>query len=98
MFERGLPEVAQKLTRINQFKKNEHPWKLPEDHHVTMLYLGRNPESKIETGVFKTFNENEQVNVTVKAIVYVQDEIIVGVTFQPIEVENEKPHVTLMIS
>ena len=70
---------------------------MPADHHVTTMFLGGN-KKKMGSAAFKRFNQGEMVNVTISAIVYIPDKIIVGIVFPKFEIENEFPHVTLMVS
>lgn len=72
-------------------------WKLPADHHVTSLYIGGNRQ-KLKSDEFGTFQEGEDVEVDVRAIIYVPDKLIAGICFPDFEIENEHPHVTMMVS
>jgi len=64
---------------------------------VTTCFVGGN-KKKASSELVSSFKEGEAVEVDIRAVIYIPDEIIIGVTFPKIQVENEFPHVTLMVS
>ena len=42
--------------------------------------------------------EGQAVGVTVRALIYVPDKLVAGIVFPKCEIENEYPHLTLMVS
>ena len=44
------------------------------------------------------FHVDENVEVDVRALIYVPDKLILGVCFPDFEIENDHPHVTLLVS
>lgn len=61
------------------------------------MFIGGNTK-KANSAQASSFVENQDVDVDIRAVVYIPDQIIIGVTFPKIQVENEFPHVTLMVS
>ena len=61
------------------------------------MFIGGN-KKKMSQDAYKRFKEGVQVDVTINAIVYLPEKIVVGVVFPKFEIENEFPHVTLMTS
>ena len=73
--------------------QGQDPWVVPSSYHVTSRYVGGD-KSKLDPN----FQEGEQVSVQVRAVVYVPNHLIAGVVFPQFDIENEFPHMTLMIS
>ena len=71
---------------INDFKtqvpagKNFGPYVFPASHHVTTMFLGGN-KKKASSEEASAFVEGEAVDVDIRAVVYIPDQIVVGVTF-----------------
>lgn len=75
-------------------KKNV--WKKPNSYHVTQLFIGGNPQKK-DHKILKNFLDGQQVKVVVGGVVYVPQRILTAVCFPKAEIENEFPHMTLML-
>jgi hypothetical protein len=71
-------------------------WKMPASYHVTQLFIGGN-KSKLESPIFKNFRENKQVDIEVSGVIYVPGKILTAICFPKADVENEFPHMTLML-
>ena len=74
-------------------------FKFPRSIHVTALFLGGN-KNQANTPIFKEFQEGIPLKIELEAIIYVPDKIICGVCFfdkNLIKIDNEIPHMTLMI-
>ena len=63
---------------------------------MTVLFIGKENEDKMESHLFKNFKDGEEHEVQIKAVVLVPGKIIVGICFPDISTENQFPHVTLM--
>jgi len=72
-------------------------WKFPNSHHVTTLFIGGNKQ-KLKTPMYEHFQENKQVGVEIRAVIYVPGKLVAGICFPQTECENEFPHLTMMIS
>ena len=72
-------------------------WKLPNTHHVTSLYIG-NQAKKMSSDAFVYFKPNLAIDVTIRALIYVPEKIVAGICFPKFDIENNYPHVTLMVS
>ena len=58
--------------------------------------MGGNKQ-KLGHNIFRNFKEGSKVEVTIKAVLYVPGRILTGVCFPKADVENEFPHLTLML-
>lgn len=63
---------------------------------MTVLFLARKDEDKMEDQLFKSFKDEIEHEIQIKAVVLVPGKILIGVCFPDIPTENEFPHVTLM--
>lgn len=75
---------------------NSNGWTLPPDHHVTTLYLGNDPD-RTEHPIYKNHKDGLKVPVAIQALLVVKDRIITAITFPRYEVDNEFPHVTMLV-
>ena len=64
---------------------------------MTTLFIGGNKDKK-KCPEFEFFQEDKSVTVEIRAVVYVPDRLVAGICFPLTEIENEFPHVTLMVS
>lgn len=71
-------------------------WKMPNSYHVTQLFIGGNKQ-KLDGNVYKAWKEGVKLDLTVKAVIYVPGRILTAVCFPNAPVENEFPHMTLML-
>lgn len=71
-------------------------WKQPNDYHVTCLFIGGD-ESKKESDIYKNFKEGTSIPIEIKAVLFVPDRILTGICFPKYEIDNEFPHMTLMV-
>ena len=82
---------------IKHLKKE---FKFPNSIHVTTLFLGGN-KSKTESVFFQKFQEGKPLVIEIEAVVFVPGKIICGICFfdsNDIQIENEYPHLTMMVS
>ena len=88
---------------INDFKfmcqrqQSNPPWKLPNSHHVTTLFIGGN-KAKLQQPASQFHQEGKVVRVEIRALIYIPDKIVTGICFPDCEIENEFPHMTLFVS
>ena len=47
---------------------------------------------------YEFHQEGKQVDADIRAVVYIPDKIVVGICFPECEIDNEFPHLTLMVS
>ena len=73
------------------------PWKFPNSHHVTTLFIGGN-RSKLQKPQAEFHQEGKAVQVEIRAVIYVPEKLVAGICFPDCEIENEFPHITLMVS
>lgn len=90
-------ELIDDFKQIIQTRSPLGGWKLPADHHVTTYFIG-GAKAKLLNPLFEFFEDGKQVDVDVRAVVYIPGKIVAGVCFPKIEMENEFPHVTMMVS
>ena len=74
-----------------------NPWKFPNSYHCTTLFVGGNRQ-KMQKREMEFHQEGRDVQVEIRAIIYVPDKLVAGICFPDCEIENEFPHVTLMVS
>jgi len=82
-------------------KKQKDGWRFTPDFHVTCAFLDRDEDKADLSPVYRTFIEDEDIDVSIKAIVIVPGKIVTGICFpnQKIQqVENQCPHVTLAVN
>lgn len=74
-------------------------WKRPNPpYHITSLFVNRKKES-MENEAFKKFRDGVKEKVPVKAVVVVEDFLIVAICAPTsIPVDNKVPHMTLLLS
>ena len=70
-------------------------WKQPNDYHVTQLFLGN--RANLNSPIYKNYKDGIAHDVKVNAIVYVPNRILTAVCFPKAEIDNEFPHMTLML-
>ena len=75
--------------------KSTGGWKKPDDYHVTCLFMGRDDEMT-EHPIYQNFEERNQVDVEILAIIVVPGKLITGICFPKYEVDNKCPHMTLL--
>ena len=80
--------MTETIRQVIKQKKQIDGWLLPRTHHLTTMYGKAHPD----------FTPGTRVDIDIRAIVYIPDKIITGVCFPDFEVQNEMPHVTLMVS
>jgi len=71
-------------------------WKMPNSYHVTQLFIGGN-KNALKSEIYKNYKSGEKVEVEVRAVIYVPGKILTAVVFPKAPVDNEFPHMTLMI-
>ena len=64
---------------------------------MTALYIGGNTD-QLNTDIYKNFVEGEVVDIVLKGVIYVPNRIIGAFAFTDYEVQNEFPHMTLMMA
>lgn len=69
---------------------------MPASHHVTQLFLGGNKRN-LEHDIYKSYREGKKVQVMIKALVYVPGQLLTAVCFPKADVDNEFPHMTLLL-
>jgi len=89
-------EIEEFKSMVNNMKAAD-PWKFPNSHHVTTLFIGGN-KKKMQSPIFEFHQEGKEVTVEVRAVIIIDKKIIVGICFPETEIENEFPHLTLMVS
>ena len=72
-------------------------WKFPNTHHATTLFIG-GTKSKLKQKEYEFFQEGKAVEVTIRAIIYVPERLVAGICFPKTDIENDFPHITLMVS
>ena len=74
------------------------PWSFPASHHITTLFIGGN-KNKMKLPQCEYFEEGKKVAIDIRAVIYVPGKLVAGICFpQGVEIENEYPHMTLMVS
>jgi hypothetical protein len=63
-----------------QKEKSVGGWKLPNSHHVTALFIGGNKE-KLKSEIYENWEDGQEIDVDVRALIYVPDKLIAGVCF-----------------
>ena len=62
------------------------------------MFIGGN-KKKVNLPQCQYFEEGNKISIDIRAVIYVPDRLITGICFpKGIEIENEYPHLTLMIS
>jgi hypothetical protein len=103
VFQRTFTQAGEPKKLIDDFKwmaKNSSgmdQWKFPNSHHLTTLFIGGNKQ-KVKSTPFEAFKEGASCEIEIRAVVYVPGKLVAGIVFPQTEVENEFPHVTLMVS
>lgn len=103
LFQTGFKQADEDEDWLNEFKRMlktkrpEGPWKFPNSYHVTTLFIGGN-KKKQNHAILQNHKEGHSVSVQVRALIYVPDKLVAGIVFPQTEIENEFPHVTLMVS
>ena len=69
---------------------------MPNSYHVTQLFIGGNANKK-GSSIFKNYKEGVSVPVTVQGVLYVPGKLLTGVVFPKAEIENEFPHLTMIL-
>jgi hypothetical protein len=88
---------------INEFKDmvetfcDVGSWMIPETHHVTTFFIGKSIK-KLNYDIYHAFRPKQRVEVLIEAVIYIPNKIVIGICFPKATVENEYPHVTLMLS
>jgi len=91
------PEEKSFEKDLKSLKSN---FRFPNSIHVTSLFIACN-KNKTNTPNFQEFKEGKPLAIEIEAIVYVPYKIICGICFydnNQILIENEYPHLTMMIS
>jgi hypothetical protein len=86
-----MTEILKKKAKV------ANGWKKPENYHVTCLSIQRD-EEVMESDIYRDFEENEEFDVKIEALLIVPGKIIVGICFPAFEIANKCAHVTLMIN
>ena len=103
LFTTGFKQAGEPQQMINDFKsmcqqrEAFSPWKFPASHHVTTLFIGGN-KNKMKQPQAQFHQEGKEVAVEIRALIYVPDKLVAGICFPEAEIENEFPHLTLMVS
>ena len=90
------PDFKSMQTIISGYKEAHSKWSPPDNYHLTQLYVGANTKSK-ESPIYRNFKEGVDVDVTVPALIYIPGSILIAICFPPVPVENDFPHITLML-
>ena len=64
---------------------------------MTSLFIGGNKQ-RMKQPQYEYHQEGKQVDVEIRAVVYIPDKIVVGICFPECEIDNEFPHLTMMVS
>lgn len=84
------------MWKIAEGRQDGHSnWQAPNSYHVTQLFMGN--KAKLASPIYANYQENVSVDVTIPAVVYVPNRILIAVCFPKTAVENEFPHMTLML-
>ena len=59
------------------------------------MFIGGD-KSKSGHKIYKYYQEDKSVDVEIRAVVYVPEKILTGICFPKAEVDNKRPHLTLM--
>ena len=103
LFQSAFKQAGESTELLTTFKKMMQqqqpysPWKFPNSHHVTTLFIGGN-RAKLQTPQAEFHQEGKQVDVKIRAVIYVPEKLVAGICFPDCEIENEFPHMTLMVS
>lgn len=103
LFTSAFQQAGEPKPLVDDFKlmvsTNQTPynWKFPNTHHVTTLFIGGN-KSKLKQPEYEFFQEGKSVEVTIRAVIYVPEQLVAGICFPKTEIENDFPHITLMVS
>ncbi len=93
--------ISQTFKDMNEILKKKaklaNGWKRPDNYHVTCLNIMRD-EEEMECELYRNFEENEDFDVKIEALIIVPGKIVIGICFPDFEVANKCPHVTLMIN
>lgn len=63
---------------------------------MTTLFIGKD-KGKLEDPIYKQFVEDKRVDLEMKGIILVPGKIMAGVCFPATPIENEYPHMTLLL-
>ena len=69
---------------------------MPNSYHVTQLFIGGN-KNALRNDIYKNYKEGQKVDVEVRAVIYVPGKLLTAVVFPKAPVDNEFPHMTLML-
>lgn len=72
-------------------------WKLPQNFHVTVLYIGNDPEKAEKSEIYHKFVEDKKIDIEINALLMVEERIITGICFPKCEIENDYPHMTMLM-
>lgn len=104
LFESAFGQAGEPKQMINEFKAmvregraTSGEWKFPNSHHITTLFIGGN-RGKLNTPQAQYHQEGKEVDVQIRAVVYVPDKLVAGICFPNCEIENDYPHLTMMVS
>jgi len=61
------------------------------------MFIGGN-KKKLSEPAYINFQEGKPVDVDIRAVIYVPDKLVAGICFPKAEIENEFPHMTLLVS
>ncbi len=83
---------------VDIFAGLNHTFHNPNSWHTTCLYIG-DDLSKLESKIYKNFQENEKINIEISTFIYIPGKIMLSpVFFDNFNlIENKFPHVTLMV-
>ena len=103
LFTLAFYQAGESSQKINDFKQmcqshtGKNGWKFPSSFHVTTLYVGGDKD-KMSLPQAEHHLEGKDVTVEIRAIIYIPGKLVAGITFPDSEIENEFPHMTLMVS
>jgi hypothetical protein len=77
-------------------KETVDGYKSRPTYHVTTMFLGGNQE-KVNTEIFKSYSDGQKVEIPIRALIFVPGKIMAAVCFPSTLIENEFPHMTLLL-
>ena len=90
-------ELINEFEQMVESTKANPPWKHPNSYHVTSLFIAGNKQ-KLRQPQFEFHQEGKAVPIEIRAIIYVPGQLVAGICFPECDIENEFPHMTLMVS
>ena len=103
-FENAFNQAGEPKSLIEDFKqmireqKPFSPWSFPASYHITTMFIGGN-KNKLKLPQCEYFEEAIKVTIDIRAVIYVPGKLVAGICFpKGVEIENEYPHMTLMVS